>query len=618
VFKVKGKNKAGEWTKNQAELIIHVKPAPWFSHLAWVIYFSLITGIAILIFRLRIKTFVYKKNLEIEYSEHLREREINGMKQRFFTNISHELRTPLTLIYALVTQLSQQEMLSPKLKEYIQSLDINVNRLLKLINQLLTFKKMESESLTLWLENGSINEAILKIVELFSLYSREKEIRIDVAMESNCVVWFDHDKLEKIFSNLLSNAIKHSDKGGTIDVKLKMIPFEEARTLYSMITGIQSTDYVEISVSDYGIGIDEKEWSTIFDRYKQIETNGKQQPDYSGTGIGLNFTKSLVELHKGKIRLESKSGQGSTFSFILPLDRSVFEAKDFASSEILDYKQINLKPDTIGDENDHSGKFTVESDFEKTVLVVEDDPQLNNFLINSLKDYYKTISAHNGEIGLKMIKQMLPDIVVSDIMMPKMDGYELTKNIKNNKEFCHIPVILLTAKSETASQIEGMQSGADLYIAKPFDLNFLLAAIESQLKNRKRIQEMFFNGMMPNLSKLNINQLDLTFLSRLNFIIEKELSNTDLDILFLAKGLNMSRSGFYRKFLSLTSISPVEYIRKYRINKSIEFMAEGKYSLSEISDMTGFSSQSYFSTVFKQEKNVTPTEFMDSQEQSKG
>jgi signal transduction histidine kinase len=430
-----------------------------------VIYFILITAIALLIFRLRIKTFVYKKNLEIEYSEHLREREINGMKQRFFTNISHELRTPLTLIYALVTQLSQQEMLSPKLKEYIQSLDINVNRLLKLINQLLTFKKMESESLTLWLENGSINEAILKIVELFSLYSREKEIRIDVAMESNCVVWFDHDKLEKIFSNLLSNAIKHSDKGGTIDVKLKMIPFEEARTLYSMITGIQSTDYVEISVSDYGIGIDEKEWSTIFDRYKQIETNGKQQPDYSGTGIGLNFTKSLVELHKGKIRLESKSGQGSTFSFILPLDRSVFEAKDFASSEILDYKQINLKPDTIGDENDHSGKFTVESDFEKTVLVVEDDPQLNNFLINSLKDYYKTISAHNGEIGLKMIKQMLPDIVVSDIMMPKMDGYELTKNIKNNKEFCHIPVILLTAKSETASQIEGMQSGADLYIA---------------------------------------------------------------------------------------------------------------------------------------------------------
>ena len=509
-------------------------------------------------------------------------------------------------------------MLSPKLKEYIQSLDINVSRLLKLINQLLTFKKMESESLTLWLENGNINETILKIVELFSLYAREKEIRIDVIEENICVFWFDHDKLEKILTNLLSNAIKHSDKGGKIEVILKMITYEKAQSQYSTFIGTPVTDYVEISVSDNGIGIDEKEWSTIFDRYKQVETQGKQKLDYSGTGIGLNFTKSLVELHKGNIRLESKKEKGSTFLFILPYDSSAFDAKDFASSTNDDYKLINSNHYSVDDVNDNSAKLTIQSDFEKTVLVVEDDPQLNSFLINSIKDYYKTISAHDGEIGLKIVKQMLPDIVVSDIMMPKMDGYELTKNIKNNKELCHIPVILLTAKSETSSQIEGMHSGADLYIAKPFDLNFLLAAIESQLKNRQRIQEMFFNGMMPNINKLNISQLDLGFLSKLNLIIEKELSNTELDILFLAKNLNMSRSSFYRKFLNLTSISPVEYIRKYRINKSMEFMATGKYSLSEISDMTGFSSQSYFSTVFKQEKNVTPTEFIGFHEQPKG
>ncbi len=617
IFKVKAKNRSGDWARNQAELIIHVHPAPWFSYLAWALYISIIAGITFFIFRLRIKTYIYKKNLENEHYEHLREREINGMKQKFFTNISHELRTPLTLIYGLVTQLSQQEKLSPKLREYVQSLDINVNRLLKLINQLLTFKKIDSESLALWLENGNINESIRKIVELFSLYAREKEIEIDVLEENSFILWFDHDKLEKILSNLLSNAIKHSVKGGRIEVVIKKLREDQAIPLYNLSLGQQVTDYVEISITDNGAGIDKKEWDTIFDRYKQVESEGRLQPDYSGTGIGLNFTKSLVELHKGKIRMESKIDHGSTFSFILPYDRSVFETHDFANPGVVTEQKIPEKSSLL-----HSSEtfkeLAIQAHFEKTLLVVEDDPHLNTFLVNSLKNYFKIITAHDGEIGLKMIHHHLPEIVISDIMMPKMDGYELTKRIKENKELCHIPVILLTAKSETSSQIEGMQSGADFYIAKPFDLNFLLAAIDSQLKNRQRIQEMFFKGMIPSPDKMEINKLDINFLSRLNSIIEKELSNTDLDISLLASRLNMGRSSFYRKFLSLTSLSPVAYIRKFRINKSIELMASGKYSLSEISDLTGFSSQSYFSTAFRQEKGVTPTEFMGAQQQSKG
>jgi len=617
IFKVKAKNSAGEWAKNQAELIIHVKPAPWFSYMAWMFYIAFLASISLLIFRLWIKTFIYKKNLENEHYEHLREREINGMKQKFFTNISHELRTPLTLIYGLVTQLSQQEKLSPKLREYVQSLDINVDRLLKLINQLLTFKKIESESLTLWLENGNVNESVLKIVELFRLYAREKDIRIDVVEENSFIFWFDHDKLEKILSNLLSNAIKHSTKGGRIELIIRKISVEKAGLRYSQSVGLQGTNFVEICIKDSGTGIEEKDWETIFDRYKQIESEGRRQPDYSGTGIGLNFTKSLVELHKGKISMESKPDQGATFSFILPYDRSVFEPKDFADPIIPDDHLIISEKFSSGDESDAPNELTILPDPDKVVLIVEDDPQLNNFLVNSLTNYYKIITAYDGEIGLKMVNQHLPDLVISDIMMPKMDGFELTKSIKENKELCHIPVILLTAKSETSSQIAGMQSGADFYIAKPFNLNFLLAAIDSQLKNRRRIQEMFFSGMIPNLNKLEINHLDISFLSKLNFIIERELSNTDLDISFLAQNLNMGRSSFYRKFLSLTSLSPVAYIRKFRINKSIELMATGKYSLSEISDLSGFSSQSYFSTAFKQEKNVTPSEFMNSNSHSK-
>ncbi len=611
VFRVKSVNHAGIKSENEAKLMINVKPAPWFSYTAWAVYLAIMAAIAYFVFSLRIKTFVYKKNLEIEYSEHLREREINVMKQKFFTNISHELRTPLTLIYGLVTQFSQQEKLSPQKKEFAQSLDLNVSRLLKLINQLLTYKMIESESLTLWLEKRNINDAIRKILELFSLYAKEKEIRIDFTADITSTLFFDYDKLEKILSNLLSNAIKHSQKGGRIEVIVKKISCDHAMSAYNMGLDCQVADYVEIIVTDTGPGIDEKHWNTIFDRYKQVESHGRQRPDYSGTGIGLNFTKSLVELHKGKIRMESKVGQGTTFAFILPGDCSIFEPKDFADSSVADDLQVSAMLGFTTDKNGISDQLAIQPDFKKTVLVVEDDPLLNNFLVNSLKDHYKIITAHDGEAGLKMVKRQLPDIIISDVMMPKMDGYELTKNIKENKELCHLPVILLTAKSEPSSQIDGMQSGADLYIVKPFNLNFLMAAIDSQLKNRKRIQKMFFNGMMQNMNNLEINQMDLGFLSKLNGIIEKEFSNPELDIPFIAKSLNMSRSSFYRKFLSLTSLSPIAYIRKFRINKSIEFIATGKYSLNQVSEMAGFSSPSYFSTAFRHEQNVTPSEFIN-------
>ncbi|HWR99965.1 MAG TPA: two-component regulator propeller domain-containing protein, partial [Prolixibacteraceae bacterium] len=336
IFKVKAVNGAGIPSENVAELKIKVKPAPWFSYLAWSVYIAIILVITWFIFRLRIKTYVYKKDLEIEHLEHQREHEINVMKQKFFSNISHELRTPLTLIYGLVTQLSQQEKLSARTREYAHSLDLNVSRLLKLINQLLTYKKIESETLTLWLENSNLNEEVSKIVELFTLYAREKEIRIDLIEDNIYTFWFDRDKLEKILSNLLSNAIKHTEKGGRIEVIINRIPAEQAAVNYKPDISIRKSDFIEICVKDTGCGIDKKEWDTIFDRYKQVETGGRHRPDYSGTGIGLNFTKSLVELHKGDIQMKSRLGEGSLFSFILPLDNAAYEPKDFLDSKAVE------------------------------------------------------------------------------------------------------------------------------------------------------------------------------------------------------------------------------------------------------------------------------------------
>ena len=609
-FRVKSVGSGGILSENEAQLLIRVKPAPWFSYLALSFYVFVAAGILLFIFRLRLKAFIYKKNLEMEHSEHVREREVNQMKQKFFANISHELRTPLTLIFGLVSQLASQDNLTPRVREFARSLDMNVSRLLKLINQLLAYRKLESDTLSLWLEKGNINEAIRHNVELFQVYSKEKQIRIEFQEDNNYQIWFDNDKLEKIMSNLLSNAIKHTREGGRIIVAVSKITGSRVRQLYKSGLDEMESSYIEISVSDTGHGIEEKDWDTIFDRYKQVENDGRVLPDYSGTGIGLNFTKSLVELHKGLIRMESRVGQGTTFAFVIPCDCSVFHNDDFASGqEEVDSAIKEIRHEEYETQGTYA--LNIDCDPEKTVLLIEDDPQLNSFLVNLLSEYYKVITAHDGEKGLKLVRQEHPDLVISDIMMPKKDGYELTRMIKENRELCHIPVILLTAKSEITSQIEGMQSGADLYIAKPFHVDFLLSAIDSQLKNRKRIHDIFLNGQMPSLERSDINHLDIQFLSKLNILLEKELSNPDLDIQLLAQNLNLSRSVFYRKFMSLTKLSPVAYIRKFRINKSIELMRSGKYPLAEIGELTGFRSPSYFSTAFKQEKGMGPREYLN-------
>lgn len=607
VFKVKAKSGAGLWSENEAELIIHVKPAPWFSYWAWCFYILTLSGLARYFLKIRIKTILYKKELDLEQYEHQRERDINTMKQRFFSNISHEIRTPLTMISGMVGHLSKQEKLTPPIKEIAQSLEMSVDRLLNLINQLLAFKRLESDTLMLWLENECVNVVLQKIIRPYVLFAKEKNIKIEFLEENDYILYIDFDKLEKIMGNLLSNAIKHTREGGLIQVAISKISASSVYDLYPnlKVKPIHAvSNFVEIKVTDNGSGIDEQYWDSIFDRYQTIETGGKQKPDYSNSGIGLNFTKSLVELHKGSIRVISKIGEGSTFAFVLPFEPEIYEEKDFA------VVKENVLIQEYDAQTTKNSPNAISPDFEKSILVAEDDPDLNHFLSSTLKNYYKVYSCFNGKDAFDRIKKEMPDVILADVMMPEMDGLELTRKIKNDAEFSHIPLILLTAKSEISNQIEGLQTGADVYLPKPFNMDYLLVVIENQLKNRKRIQELFLNGLMPNLNRSEINQLDVKFLARFNTILEKEISNTDLDISYLAKNLGMSRSSFYRKFMSLTSLSPISYIRKYRINKSIELMNSGNYSLREISDSIGFGSYSYFCTAFKQEQNTSPSEFI--------
>lgn len=606
-FRVKAKNINGAESENEAQLKLIVVPSFWTSYFAIAIYALILLGIGAYIFKLIIKTIVYKKELTIEQYEHTREKEIHLMKQKFFTNISHEFRTPLTIISGITKVLANQKTESNK--DLIDSLEQSVSRILNLINQLLTFKKIEDDKITLWLEKKNIKLITDTIIKPYVIYANEKNIKL-ISYVSDVELYIDIDKYEKIITNLLSNAIKHSPAYSIIEIFSKHLSLTDARNLYQFNLDEAAvldseTGYLEIEVKDSGNGISKEKQLTIFQRYNSTSSQGVNRPDYSSIGIGLNFTKMLVQTLRGAIRVESNVGEGSSFMFLLAKDEKIYRPEDFGLKSKTD--NVVVKVENIDSMNDQTGK---------TILLIEDDVMLTNFMKQSLSPYFKVVSTFTAEEALDLIKRELPDIIVSDVMLPGMNGLEFTKQIKSNFEISHIPLILLTAKAELADQIEGLRYGADAYIPKPFEFEYLLAEIETLIKNRKIVHDLFLSGKMPDLQKVEISQADMHFISRLNKIIETNISNINLDINFLAKEMNMSRSTFYRKFEDLTRLSPLTYIKKIRLNYSQELIKTGKYTLTEVSELSGFSSLSYFSTAFKNEYTYSPSSLMNDKRKS--
>ncbi len=607
-FKVKVVNDDGIWSELPNSLHIKVNPAPWFSNLAWVLYILTVIAAVMFVSRMYIKSLLVKQELELEQIEHQRDTEINDMKRRFFTNIAHEFRTPLTLLGAIFKQIRINENTPFSVKEYIQMAGSNVERLLKLVNQLLAFKMMESEVLNLWVKESNLNQVVQTVIRDISVLASEKDVTIHLYEDSEFHFHFDADIIEKILINLLSNAVKHSSPGGKIEVMLNKLGREEVMQLYGkqkMAGKPFVLDYIEVSVIDHGKGIEPEKLKTVFDRYSKSDAgNHRTRPDYSSIGIGLDFTKKLVELHKGFIHVANTPGKGATFSFAVPYDSNVYNPNEFAIPVLSDNKELSDGYVPI------ASITGINPNFKKTILIVEDDPQLNSFLRNSIGKYYQVISAYDGVEGLKLIQKKNPDIVVSDIMMPNMGGLELLENIRESEDLCHLVVILLSSKGEIIEQIEGLKAGADCYIPKPFDIDYLIHTIENQLKNRDRIHDIFLRGRMPELKEFKGNHHVMNFIAQLDKILEENLSNSDLDISFIADKMHMSRSSFYRKFLCMTNITPIAYIKKYRIEKSIELLTKTDLSIQIVSDMVGFGSPSYFSTAFKQEKDISPTEYI--------
>ena len=597
LFKVKAQNNKGIWSET-LELKIKIKPSPFNTIFAYFIYLLLLVTITYISLKLIINAKLYKSRLEVEHNERLRENEISQMKMRFFNNISHEIRTPLTLIKWNVDLFTDDITFKNKKPDSLIGLRYSTERLLNLVNQLLSVKKLENDALDLKVENNNIVQITNELIKPFVYVASSRQISIDIESDfDKLFLPIDVDKYEKIMSNLLSNSLKFAKQGGFIKIKI-----DTPNNIKEYYPGskLPGNSFVKISVIDNGRGIPQKELSIIFNRFAQSEVN-KDRPDYSGTGIGLNFTKRLVELHHGGIIAASTENVETTFSFILSRNDKTYKNDIWVNSKQTIRNQVLIENDiVINDEPENR---------QEVILIIEDDLELNRVITTHFKKQYKVISCYDGKEGLKLVQNQLPDIIVSDIMMPEMDGFTLCNLIREDELISHIPIVLLTSKIDAESKIEGYSCGADDYISKPFDLNILRVRVNNLIENRKRLQSFYKKGILDEHEIKITNRYELNFIKRVESVISENYKSTDLNVIFLSGKMNMSRTSLYRKFMSAMDISPKDFITKYRIKKSIELMENGNNNFGEISYLCGFGSQSNFSVLFKKEKGITPLQF---------
>jgi len=605
-FYVKAINSEGLESLRPASIQITIKPAPWFSWQAWVLYVLAFISGTFLLFRLSFKMKMNRRLLEIEHSEREREHEISEMKMNFFTNISHELRTPLTLISAPLEQLTGLEASNDTSTRLLNTISRNVRSMLRLIDQLLDFKKMENGILSLEVQEEDMILFIRNILEVFVYPAEKKQVDlVFIPHIPRLIMWLDTDKLEKILHNLLSNALKHTPERGHIKLVANELTCIEATKKYGEAAGLQDFPYVEIVVSDSGPGIPEDKMGELFVRYRRINGPSGFRPDYGGNGIGLHYTKRLVETHHGTIQAINQPNGGMSFSFVLPIGNV------YSDNE----KKVNQN--TLLPENKQEYPLKqneVETKKPYTILIAEDNVELMDFIRNLLNSQYELLEAPDGDKAWEIAQNGQPDLILSDVLMPGISGYQLCAQVKNHPGLSHIPVILLTAKSTVFDQLEGLEQGADVYICKPFNVDYLLLTIKNLFMLRDRLRQFYVTPQTQKEHETSIpvalSPHDQKLMNKLTLILERELSNPDLNVDYIGRDLGFSRTAFYRKIRGLMDMSPIDFLRSYRLRKAAEMLHEGSLSLTEISDSTGFSSYSYFSKSFKKHYGVTPKEYI--------
>ncbi|MCM4157060.1 hybrid sensor histidine kinase/response regulator [Gramella sp. AN32] len=604
VFEVKA-SLGDNWENARiAKVNIEILPPPWRTWWAYITYIILVFALVWFFF------WYYSKKVKEE-----KENELHQMKLRFFINISHEFRTPLTLILNSIDKILSVYKDPLEVKKSAQIIQRSARRLLYLINQLLDFRKMEMGRDPLRLTKTDIIKFSDDTFKMFEGIAEEKNINfIFTSAYTEYDMYFDLDKYEKILTNLLSNALKFTKKGGTVKLDISEI-FMDDSTGSKFIKKLKVKEYIQIRVEDTGVGFKKEQLKEVFSRFYNVD-NTK-----TGTGIGLNFTKALVELHGGRIWVESEYGKGSSFIVNLPVEPpqgekgrmgELINKLDSVDQNINTVKSAEYEI-AISNEDEKLEKVydKTENKEKPSILIVEDNKELRNHLKNELQDHFIIKEAKDGAIGYNKVKKYYPDIVISDVMMPNMDGFELCRLIKTDFDTCHIPVILLTARGMEEDKIEGYKTGADEYLPKPFNIYILQARINNLLEAKKRIREKFtsISGVAAS-SDVTTNSLDEVFLDKTTKIIIDNIADTDFQLDDIIKELAIGRSQFYRKITGITGENPSTFIRTIRLKYAADLLLKKRYSVKEVTHMTGFNSSAYFSKTFKEFFEVTPTQFI--------
>jgi signal transduction histidine kinase/DNA-binding response OmpR family regulator len=543
-------------------------------------------------------------DLKIREAEVSKMQELDHMKSRFFANISHEFRTPLTLILGPIEELRKQLQGNPEGSlPLFQTVKRNTQRLQDLINQLLDISKLKTGNVNLQVSLGNLVEFVKAIVLSFLSLAEYKKIKYEYGLpEEGSMVHFDPDKIEKILTNLISNAFKFTNEGGNIRVGIRFPEASPANT----------PDSFEIKVSDTGKGIPEEMLNKIFDRFYQVRDSDSREVE--GTGLGLALTKELVDLYRGNIIVESEVGKGSTFTVNLPVSEEQFREEEIVS--LPSDEDIRTDPVTpVHEHDDYEDTEIMEgqnSDVSKdkpVILIVEDNADLRKYISRNLNSSYSILFAENGKIGLDKAHENIPDLVISDVMMPEMDGMEMCKHLKTDERTDHIPVIMLTARADIDSKLEGLETGADDYLVKPFNPEELKVRVKNLLEQRRKLSEKFRLEFLSNTTDIKLSPKD-QFLNRLLDIFDQHISDSEFKINQLSGELNLSQSQVRRKVMAISGYAPNELFRNHRLKKAAVLFRSGHMHVAQVMNLVGFNNQSYFAKCFGELFEMTPSQFI--------
>ena len=588
-FILRAKLKNQDWENaKQTQLEIFINPPFWRTWWAYIIYAIALMLWIVWLMRSYKRRLTLRNSLELEKRESQQKQELNEERLRFFTNITHELRTPLTLILGPLEDLADDKQLPPTCRRRVSMIQKSADRLRELINEILEFRKAETQNRRLTVAKGDLGKFVREIGLYYNELNRNPKVKFELNIDENLPnIYFDSEIITTVLNNLLSNAIKYTEEG-------------------SISTTVSMADdgMVSISVADTGYGISPEALPHVFERYYQAN-DGHQA---SGTGIGLALVKSLADLHEAQLSVESTEGRGSRFTLSLSIDNTYPNALHKDDESVLTDSEQEMQDS----EQETQGASM------PTLLVVEDNSDIRQYIADSFCDDFRIIEATNGEEGVQMAQEQIPDIIVSDIMMPKMNGIQLTRMLKGDIRTSHIPIILLTAKDSDEDKEDGYDSGADSYITKPFTAKLLASRIKNLLTARRRLAEYISNRSiepekvveepMQTINVAQLSRLDQEFLDKLNDIITGNIMNQDIDLPFVTDKMAMSHSTFYRKVKALTGMTAKEYIRKFRLQHCYKLLESGDYNVTEAAMMTGFNQMSHFRETFKKEFGILPSE----------